>query len=166
MKGQILDFSVQENKGTITTSSGTRYYFAGKEWKGQSPPTRGMGVDFEVEGTDARAVYASLGGTQAGSKDRVAAGVLAILLGSFGVHKFYLGFTGAGIIMLAIGLTNVLVNTFGWAVTWLVLFIPNILFGLAGFALFVIGVVEGIIYLTRTDEEFNQIYLVEKRKWF
>lgn len=166
MKGQVLDFSVQDNKGTITTTSGTRYYFAGQEWKGPSPPTRGMRVDFEAEGTDARAVYAALATAREGSKDRVAAGVLAILLGSFGIHKFYLGFTGGGIIMLAIGLTNVLVNTLGWAVTWLVLFIPNILFGVAGFALFVIGVVEGIIYLMKTDEEFNQIYVVEQRKWF
>ena len=35
-----------------------------------------------------------------GEKSRVTAGVLAILLGVFGVHKFYLGRTGAGLVML------------------------------------------------------------------
>ena len=30
----------------------------------------------------------------------------------------------------------------------------------------VIGVVEGIIYLTKTDEEFYQTYVVEKKAWF
>lgn len=38
------------------------------------------------------------------TKSRVTAGVLAILLGGFGVHKFYLGMTGAGVTMLLIGL--------------------------------------------------------------
>ena len=34
--------------------------------------------------------------------------------------------------------------------------------GLAG----IIGFVEGILYLTKSDEEFVQTYLVEKRAWF
>ena len=35
-------------------------------------------------------------------KSRVAAGILGILLGSFGVHNFYLGFTGRAIAQLLI----------------------------------------------------------------
>ena len=34
------------------------------------------------------------------TKSKVAAGVLAIVTGGFGIHKFYLGYTGPGIILL------------------------------------------------------------------
>jgi TM2 domain-containing membrane protein YozV len=167
MKGQILDYSVRQNLGSITTPDGGRYDFAGQDWKGEVIPSRGMWVDFEVVGEKATGVYPALGASPgAESKDRIAAGLLAILLGGLGVHKLYLGYTGPGLIMLSIGLLNILVNTFGWVVTWLVLFIPNILFGVAGFVLFVIGVIEGILYLTRTDEEFHRIYVVGKKVWF
>jgi TM2 domain-containing membrane protein YozV len=37
-------------------------------------------------------------------KSKVAAGVLGILLGCFGVHNFYLGFTGKGVAQLLITL--------------------------------------------------------------
>jgi len=70
---------------------------------------------------------------------RVLCGVLAILLGGFGVHKFVLGQTTAGIIMLLLCCT-----------------------GISG----VIGIIEGIIYLTKTDDEFIRIYQVEKKAWF
>lgn len=69
----------------------------------------------------------------ASSKSRVTAGILAILLGGLGVHKFYLG--KAGIACLYI--------LFCWT------FIPAI-----------IGIVEGIIYLTMDDESFSNKYHV------
>ena len=72
-------------------------------------------------------------------KDRIAAGVLAILLGTFGVHKFYLGYTGAGLIHLCLCWTG----------------IPGI-----------IGLIEGIIYLTKSDEEFNEIYVENQKTFF
>ena len=71
---------------------------------------------------------------------KVVAGILAILLGCFGVHKFYLGMTTAGIIQL-------------------------LLFFCAGIS-GIIGLIEGIIYLTKTDEDFYQTYQVEKKSWF
>ncbi|MEK9136097.1 MAG: TM2 domain-containing protein [Bacteroidota bacterium] len=152
MKGQILDYSVQSNTGTITGSDGSRYYFNGAEWKGAGVPTRGMSVDFEPEGNNAKGVYLAIGAATASSKNKVAAGLLGIFLGGWGIHKFYLGFTGPGLVYL-------LVNTVGFAVTWLMLFIPNIVLGIMAF-------VEGIIYLTKTDEEFEQEYVVQKRQWF
>jgi len=30
----------------------------------------------------------------------------------------------------------------------------------------IIGLIEGIMYLTKTDEEFYQTYVVEKKAWF
>ena len=66
-------------------------------------------------------------------KNRVAAGVLAILLGGLGIHKFYIGKIGTGFLYLI----------FCWT------FIPSI-----------VGFIEGIIYLTstKTDEEFTAKY--------
>jgi TM2 domain-containing membrane protein YozV len=152
MKGQILDFTIQTNSGLITGSDGNRYEFSGAEWKGSTSPSRGMSVDFEADGKQARAVYLSVGAGTPGSKSKVAAGLFGILLGGIGIHKFYLGFTGPGLVFL-------LTNTIGFAVTWLFLFIPNIVLG-------IIALVEGIIYLTKTDEEFEQIYVVGKKQWF
>ena len=152
MKGHVLDFSVDSNSGEISAADGGRYAFSGTDWKAAGSPARGMAVDFQVDGNQARAVYLALGSATSGSKSKVAAGVLAILLGSLGIHKFYLGFTGPGLVYL-------LINTVGFAVTWLMLFIPN-------YVLAVIAIVEGIIYLTKSDEEFEQLYVVGKRKWF
>ena len=156
MKGQVLDFSVQTSSGVITGSNGSRYKFCGSEWMEDTPPFRGMSVDFEVQGTNAVAVYRALTGTVTGttpgSKNKITAGVLAIILGGFGVHKFYLGYIGPGLI-------NLLVNTIGIFVTIFMLCIPNL-------ALYIIAAVEGILYLTKSDEEFEQTYVVGKRPWF
>ena len=72
---------------------------------------------------------------------RMIAGVLGILLGTFGVHKFYLGYNKEGIIQLIAGLVTC---------------------GFVG----IIGFVEGIIYLTKSDEEFYNTYQVGKKPWF
>jgi TM2 domain-containing membrane protein YozV len=79
-----------------------------------------------------------------GSKKMVA-GILGILLGGLGIHKFYLGMTTAGLIML---LVSVLTCGAGWTV------------------MHVIGVVEGIMYLIKPDEDFYQEYIVDQKAWF
>ena len=83
------------------------------------------------------------------STNRVLAGVLGIVLGTFGVHKFVLGMIGPGIAMLLIGVVGGILTC-----------------GLASIAIQVIGVIEGIIYLTRTDEQFYEQYVVRKKGWF
>lgn len=80
---------------------------------------------------------------------RILAGVLAIILGGLGIHKFILGYTKEGIIML--------VGTF---------ILGIITCGIAAWAVGVIGLIEGIIYLTKSDEEFVQTYQVNQRGWF
>lgn len=152
MKGQILDYSIQTNTGVISGTDGARYTFNGTEWRGDYSPTRGLAVDFEAAGNEAKSVYVALGSTAAGEKDKIAAGLLAVFLGAWGIHKFYLGFTTPGLVFL-------LVNTVGFVISWVLLFIPNIIFAL-------IAVVEGIIYLTRSDDEFRQLYVVQKKQWF
>jgi len=67
---------------------------------------------------------------QAG-KNKVVAGLLAIFLGGFGIHKFYLGKPVSGILYLLFCLT----------------FIPSI-----------IAFIEGIMYFAMSDEAFNAKY--------
>lgn len=69
--------------------------------------------------------------SSSGGKDRTVAGILAILLGGFGIHKFYLGKTGQGLLYLCFFWTG----------------IPAI-----------IGFIEGILYLVKSDEEFQERY--------
>ncbi|MEW5677481.1 TM2 domain-containing protein [Flavobacterium enshiense] len=84
---------------------------------------------------------------------KVVAGVLAILLGSIGVHKFVLGYNTEGFILLGITLFSYLTMCF---------IIGAFLVWIPGF----IGLIEGIIYLTKSDQEFYEIYQVNKRPWF
>ncbi|MFV8335063.1 TM2 domain-containing protein [Flavobacterium sp. RSP29] len=73
---------------------------------------------------------------------KLPAGLLAILLGPFAIHKFFLGYTIVGIIWLVISLCT------------------------CGTVTFLLGLIEGIIYLTKSDEEFYQTYQVGKKSWF
>src|SRR5690606_13777530 len=58
----ILDFSISESKGVITSSDGKRYYFAAQEWKEQAAPVKGQTVDFDIdEAGNAVGVYNALG---------------------------------------------------------------------------------------------------------
>ncbi len=68
-------------------------------------------------------------------KSKTTAGILALFLGGFGVHKFYLGKTGSGILYILFSWTG----------------IPAI-----------IAFVEGLIYLCESDAEFQAKYGVSK----
>ena len=162
MRGQILDYSVQTNSGIISGDDGNRYTFTGPEWKENRVPTRGMHVDFEAatgdEGViEARGVYLAIVPSDFGfsgvTKTKVAAGVLAILLGSFGVHKFYLGYTKQGIMMLAGTIVGLIL-----AIVIIGIFLV--------IAVGVIGLVEGILYLIQSDEDFERIYVQGRKPWF
>jgi TM2 domain-containing membrane protein YozV len=74
---------------------------------------------------------------------RFICGIFAIFFGMFGIHKFILGYTGAGAIMLIGSL----------------LVLPALIMA-------VIGLIEGIIYLTKTDDEFREVYLTNRKEWF
>lgn len=80
-----------------------------------------------------------------GANKKIAAGICGILLGALGIHKFILGYTKQGLIMLLVTLLT---------------------FGLAGFVMGIIGLIEGILYLTKSDEEFVRVYVQNKRGWF
>lgn len=75
-----------------------------------------------------------------GSK-KVLAGVLGILLGGLGIHRFVLGDAVGGILRIVITVVTCGAGS-------------------------LIGLIEGIIYLTKSDEEFHQTYVVNKKGWF
>lgn len=83
------------------------------------------------------------------TKDHVAAGLLAIFLGVFGVHKFYLGYNTSGFIMLAVTILGSIFTI-----------------GLAAGVMWVIALIEGIIYLAKSQSEFDAIYVANKKEWF
>ncbi|HVS03221.1 MAG TPA: TM2 domain-containing protein [Thermoanaerobaculia bacterium] len=77
----------------------------------------------------------------AGTDKKTIAGILGILLGAFGVHKFYLGYTKEGIIQIVVTILTC---------------------GLGG----LIGVIEGILYLLKSEEEFVATYVEGSKPWF
>ena len=88
-----------------------------------------------------------------GDNKKILAGILAIILGSLGIHKFVLGYQKEGIIMLGVTLL-------GYATTCIV--IGAFFFWIPG----LVGLIEGIIYLTKSDEDFYNTYQVGKKPWF
>ena len=79
------------------------------------------------------------------ASNKIPAGICGILLGSLGIHKFILGYTGAGLVML---LVTILTCGIAWPV------------------MHIIGLIEGIIYLCKSDEEFVRIYVDGRKEWF
>lgn len=96
-----------------------------------------------------------------GDSKRMAAALCALLVGGFGVHKFILGYNNEGIILLAITISGLIVGTVG-GVCCIFPFVLLLLPMVSG----VIAFVEGIIYLTKSDEEFIEIYQVGRKPWF
>jgi len=80
-----------------------------------------------------------------GADKKLVAGICGLVLGAFGVHKFILGYTTEGVIMLVITVISC---------------------GVLSIVPAVIGIVEGIMYLTKSDEEFVRTYIQSKKGWF
>jgi len=84
-------------------------------------------------------------GLAARASNKIPAGICGILLGWLGIHKFILGYTGAGLIMLLVSLLSCFILA------------P---------VMHLIGLIEGIIYLCKSDEEFVRIYVDGRKEWF
>ncbi len=76
-----------------------------------------------------------------GAPNKILVGVLGLIFGGLGVHRFLLGDAKGGIIRIIITIFTG---------------------GLGG----IIGFIEGIIYLTKSDEEFVETYVNQKKAWF
>jgi TM2 domain-containing membrane protein YozV len=79
------------------------------------------------------------------ASSKIPAGICGILLGSLGIHKFILGYTGAGLVMLLVSLLSCFILS------------P---------IMHLIGLIEGIVYLCKDDEDFVRTYVDRRREWF
>lgn len=154
MRGKILQYDDSAATGLISGDDGKRYTFTRGDLQGEARLAYpGAEADYQAEGEAARAIFlqplapGGAAGAPLGAKSKIAAALLAFFLGMFGVHKFYLGRTGPGIIMLICG-------TIGW-----LLILP-------GLAVATIAFIEFIIYLVKSDAEFFRDYEVGKKGWF
>ena len=76
-----------------------------------------------------------------GAEKKILAGILGILLGGLGIHRFVLGDATGGILRIVITIVTCGAGS-------------------------LIGLIEGIIYLTKSDEEFVETYINQKKAWF
>ena len=81
---------------------------------------------------------------KAGADKKIIAGILGIVVGSLGIHKFVLGYQKEGMIMLLVSVLSC---------------------GAMSPIMHIIGIVEGIIYLTKTDEDFVRTYIYGRKGW-
>ena len=148
VKGRVLGYQPQTDTGTIVGDDGMRYTFKGEQWRDPYPPNQGTRVEFGIsidpEGgiPNALDIYKASASV---NKSKAASVLFAILLGWLGVHKFYLGHSGKGIVII---LAGVLTIGLGLLIT-----VP-------------LTIIEGLIYLSKSDEDFERIYVQEKRGWF
>lgn len=80
-----------------------------------------------------------------GADKKIAAGICGILIGALGIHKFILGYKKEGLIMLLVSVLSC---------------------GMVAPIMGIIGLIEGILYLTKSDEDFSRIYFQNKKGWF
>ena len=108
-----------------------------------SPAPETPPVQAAAPAQGAEAVY-----TKEQKDKKLISGILGIVVGAFGVHKFYLGYTVEGVIMLVVSLAGFL------------------LCGFPTMAVAIVGLIEGILYLTETDDEFVSTYVIGRKGWF
>ena len=80
---------------------------------------------------------------------RTTIGILAIIFGFLGVHKFMLGYKREGFILLAISIIGGVITC-----------------GVAIIVTDIIGIIEGIMILNKTPMEFKKTYIDKKTFWF
>ena len=91
------------------------------------------------------AAHPPVSGSNPRASNKIPAAICGIMLGGLGIHKFILGYTGAGLIMLLVSVISC---------------------GTLYPVMHLIGLIEGIIYLTKTDDEFARVYVDNRKEWF
>ena len=148
MRGQVLGVDPRTGEGLVAGQDGQRYRFAPEDWAHRGEPAIGIEVDFEAANDRAlsvfpmptapgprRAVPPAPVAVQANDRNKYVAAVMAFVIGTLGIHRFYLGRTGSGIVMLVLSITVVgLVISAPWAL------------------------IDMIRYLMMSDEEFAARY--------
>lgn len=148
MRGQVLGVDPRTGEGIVAGQDGQRYRFAPEDWAHRGEPAIGIEVDFEAANDRAlsvfptptvpgprRAVPPAPVAAPANDRNKYVAAVMAFVIGTLGIHRFYLGRTGSGIVMLVLSITVVgLVISAPWAL------------------------IDMIRYLMMSDEEFAARY--------
>ena len=154
MRGQVLGVDKRTGEGMVAGDDGRRYAFGRDDWAHLGAPAVGLQVDFEAQENRALSLFPVPGAAPASAPDRtpyappapktdrnkLVAAVLAFFLGLFGIHRFYLGRTGSGILMLVLTITVI-----GCAITW-----PW-------------SWIDMIRYLVMSDEDFEARYARRRR---
>lgn len=107
----------------VTGDDGARYTFTPEDWAHRGEPAIGMVVDFETQENRALSIFPVPGAAPVPAampttpirtdRNKYIAALIAFVLGTLGIHRFYLGRTGSGIVMLVLTCTVV-----GMIVTW------------------------------------------------
>ena len=119
MRGQVLGVDRNTGEGQIAGDDGQRYRFRPEDWGDKLSPAVGAVVDFEANDSRALSIYHvpnaatavahahAAEPVRAGrtNRNKIVAALLAFFLGPLGIHRFYLGRTGSGIIMLVLTCT-------------------------------------------------------------
>ena len=148
MRGQVLGVDPRTGEGLVAGQDGQRYRFAREDWAHRGEPAIGLEVDFEAANDRAlsvfpmptapsprRAVPPAAVAVPTNDRNKFVAAVMAFVIGTLGIHRFYLGRTGSGIIMLVLSITVIgLIISAPWAL------------------------IDMIRYLMMSDEEFAARY--------
>ncbi len=147
MQGTIIAYEPARRVGLIAPEDGGRNI--GFRAEDVDVPKRlrpGEAVIYKLEAGDWYAARVRVLSAPRASRSRITAAVLAVLGGALGLQKFYLGYYGAGLLILV-----------GTLVFWWLALPVFIAVGL--------GIAEGIIYLSLGNEKFEQRYLTGRRAW-
>lgn len=128
MRGQVLGVDTRTGDGIVTGEDGRRYSFKPLDWAHKGEPAIGMIVDFETADSRALSIFPVPGTSPPPAaapsapapvyddRNKLVAALLAFFIGIFGIHRFYLGRTGSGIVMLLLTCTFVgMLLTVPWA---------------------------------------------------
>jgi TM2 domain-containing membrane protein YozV len=117
MRGQVLGVDTRRGEGIVAGDDGRRYAFKPDDWAHKGEPAVGMYVDFETHENRALSLFPVPGTLPAAApaparslaedngRNKFVAALLAFFFGPLGLHRFYLGRTGSGIVMLVLTLT-------------------------------------------------------------